>query len=587
MPTKNIFTQGKKLLLFLKPLHTHIFIVMGIVGLLEVLSIVYPLFYQRIIDDLIAQKPITAFINTALWGIGFILVQEFFTYVQQRAFFSFQWKWRSLVETEGYKKLMDFSIGQHQSKHSGVKFTVFQQGVGGFANMVPQIFFTIIPSFVSIVGILVFLSFLEWRLGLGSFLLIALYGISEYLFTKQHIRPKLMHLTTIMQKRWGVLNERLREIETVKQFGKEEHELQEHKTSLKETRSYSHALWIPTFLWQRIRGSLLEMGHIGLLFAGILFIREGSFSIGYFFLFSTWSTKLFGSLRSIMRIQQEFLGNLTTCERLIDLIATPTWITESIAPQIRSSAKGDIQFSGITFRYGEKDTSLMDTLHKLDLHIPAGKTIALVGYSGSGKSTILKLLQRYFDPQEGHISIDNIPLQDLSFASLRKLIGVVPQDVRLFDGTLKDNILYGLEDPHDSTEENLQNILHISRVDSIIEKLPQGIDTHIGENGVHLSGGEKQRVGIARALIKNPAILLFDEATSSLDSKYEQEITAAMKEASQGRTTIIVAHRLSTIQHADMIVLLEEGNITGKGSHEELLRSSPVYQEFIKLQSIQ
>ena len=231
---------------------------------------------------------------------------------------------------------------------------------------------------------------------------------------------------------------------------------------------------------------------------------------------------------------------------------------------------GDIRFEGVSFAYD----GTRPTLDGIELTIRAGETVAFVGPSGAGKTTLLALLPRFYDPSAGRITVDGIDLRDMRLNGLRRQIGLVSQDVFLFGGSLRDNIAYGRLD---ATEAQILDAAHQARLAELIEALPEGLDTIVGERGVMLSGGQKQRVAIARAFLKNPPILILDEATSALDSQTEREIQTALDQLSQGRTSLVIAHRLGTIRHADRIVVMEGGRIVETGAHAELIAQAGVY----------
>jgi ATP-binding cassette, subfamily B, heavy metal transporter len=243
-----------------------------------------------------------------------------------------------------------------------------------------------------------------------------------------------------------------------------------------------------------------------------------------------------------------------------------------------SQIQGRVEFSEVDFHY-EPNRAI---LHKVDFEIPSGKTLAVVGASGGGKSTLARLLFRFYDVTGGAIKIDGVDIRDVTQASLRAAIGIVPQDTVLFNDTLEYNLRYGRPD---ATDEDLREAIRQARLDQFIAKLPDGLQTNVGERGLKLSGGEKQRVAIARALIKNPAILIFDEATSALDSESEKAIQAEIAAVSRERTTMIIAHRLSTIVDADQIIVMDAGRIVERGTHSELIALGGTYSRLWALQA--
>jgi ATP-binding cassette, subfamily B, heavy metal transporter len=240
--------------------------------------------------------------------------------------------------------------------------------------------------------------------------------------------------------------------------------------------------------------------------------------------------------------------------------------------------RGDVSFERVNFHY-EQNRAI---LHEVTFDIPAGKTLAVVGASGGGKSTLARLLFRFYDVTGGAIRVDGMDVRDITQASLRATIGIVPQDTVLFNDTLEYNLRYGRPD---ATDDDLAQAIRQARLDQFIAKLPEGLQTPVGERGLKLSGGEKQRVAIARALIKNPAILIFDEATSALDSESEKAIQSEIAAVSRERTTMIIAHRLSTIVDADEIIVMDSGRIVERGTHGELLANAGVYARLWALQA--
>jgi ATP-binding cassette, subfamily B, heavy metal transporter len=257
---------------------------------------------------------------------------------------------------------------------------------------------------------------------------------------------------------------------------------------------------------------------------------------------------------------------------MFDLIDTHAEVVDAPGAVPLSISRGHIRFEGVAFGY-DPDRQI---LKGIDLDVPAGSSLAVVGPSGAGKSTLARLMYRFYDVTGGRITIDGQDIRDVTQASLRAAIGIVPQDTVLFNETIGYNIAYGREG---ATAEEIADAARGAAIAGFIQSLPQGFDTRVGERGLKLSGGEKQRVAIARTLVKNPPILILDEATSALDSRTEADIQATLEAIEQGRTTIVIAHRLSTVVHADQIVVLEAGRVVERGTHPELLRAGGVYAE--------
>ncbi|MDI3473529.1 MAG: ATP-binding cassette, subfamily bacterial [Thermotogaceae bacterium] len=282
-------------------------------------------------------------------------------------------------------------------------------------------------------------------------------------------------------------------------------------------------------------------------------------------------------IRRLMMFTQQFEAGMAGFKRFIEIMDTKPEITEKENAMELKNAKGDIEFRNVSFSYDGGS----EVLRNINLKIPAGKTLALVGPSGAGKTTLCHLIPRFYDVLEGEILIDGINIKDVTLKSLRRNIGIVQQDVFLFAGTIKENIAYGKPD---ATDEEIIEAAKKARIHDFIMSLENGYDTYVGERGIRLSGGQKQRIAIARVFLKNPPILILDEATSSLDNETELMIQQSLEELSKGRTTLVVAHRLSTIKHADEIIVITKDGIAERGTHEELLGKRGYYYRLYKAQ---
>ena len=269
---------------------------------------------------------------------------------------------------------------------------------------------------------------------------------------------------------------------------------------------------------------------------------------------------------------------MASTQRVLDLVDTPIAIPSGDRPLPRQSVRGQIRFEGVSFGYSGRDLLLRD----FDLEIPAGSTLGIVGATGSGKSTIVKLLLRLYELQSGTIRLDGQPVQTLELGDLRKAIGLVSQEVFLFHGTVAENIAYGSFDASRAAIERAAQLAEASR---FIEALPQGYDTVVGERGQRLSGGQRQRIALARAILKNPPVLILDEATAAVDNETEAAIQRSLDRITAERTTLVIAHRLSTVRHADRIVVMDQGRIVESGSHEELIAAGGAYVNLWRVQA--
>lgn len=327
----------------------------------------------------------------------------------------------------------------------------------------------------------------------------------------------------------------------------------------------------------RIMAGLTALHYMGLrsvqvvvMVAGAYYVFQGSLTTGAFVGFLLLVGVFFRPLEKIAAVVETYPRGIAGFQRYLDLLAQAPEIADAPDAKPATELRGQIEFDEVAFAYD----GARGVLHGVTLTVNPGETVALVGPSGAGKSSMMALVPRFYDPTGGEIRIDGIPVRQMSLGSLRRQVGLVSQDVFLFGGTLRDNIAYGRLDA--TTDEIAEAVMH-AQLGPLAESLPEGLDTVVGERGVMLSGGQRQRVAIARVFLRNPPILLLDEATSALDRTTEREVQAALARLSQGRTTIVIAHRLETIRHADRIVVLDEGRIVETGTHDDLVARRAAY----------
>jgi ATP-binding cassette subfamily B protein len=322
---------------------------------------------------------------------------------------------------------------------------------------------------------------------------------------------------------------------------------------------------------------LMRLVILFVLICGSWFVIEGSLSYGEFVAFLLLTNVFFRPLEKINAIIESYPKGIAGFKRYIEIMDTAPDIADAPDAVKVEALAGDIEYKGVSFAYEHE----ANVLQKIDLQIRAGETVAFVGPSGAGKTTLCSLLPRFYEVQDGSITIDGLDIRKMTLASLRSQIGIVQQDVFLFSGTIRENIAYGKQQ---ASEEEIWQAARRAKLEDFIRSQPTGLDTVIGERGVKLSGGQKQRLAIARMFLKNPPILILDEATSALDTETEAAIQQSLAELSQGRTTLVIAHRLATIKNADRIVVVTEQGITEQGNHEQLLAQDGIYSRLYHAQ---
>lgn len=505
------------------------------------------------------------------------------------------------LTNETLKKMLAFSVGQHINEHSGIRQSIVNRGQNALTEYMKNMLYGVIPKLLSVFLTLGILAYVEWRIAaLASVFIVAYFWVSI-----RRNKRYFSRLDTMRKQRQGMgklQNEFFRNATLVIAEGREAEVVEEYGKKGGEFLSLASRTWrdyIRSFYSQR---PIILVGQFVSLGLGTYFIFTGDLPTGMFVTLTSWiSSMIFGNLIEIMSMQRRMLALEIEIKKLYDLLDIAPDVDPNVGGATVKSFQGKIEFQDVSFAYPyrharsdkpEEDDEMQtgdqleesQAVSNVNLVIPAGSKVGFVGVSGSGKSTIVNLMRRYYDPSKGVILIDGVPLAEMDLHWFRQKIGNVEQKIELLDRSIRENILFGLAPGTSVSEDDLQKAVRDASLEDFIAKLAEGLDTIIGENGVKVSGGERQRIGIARALIKNPKILIFDEATSALDSINEKLIHEAIERGAKGRTTIMIAHRLSTITDADIIFVVANGVIVASGTHEELQKKSKEYQELIKHQ---
>jgi ABC-type multidrug transport system fused ATPase/permease subunit len=368
-------------------------------------------------------------------------------------------------------------------------------------------------------------------------------------------------------------------VNTVQSFSQQEREVDEFSSLKKDIFTGERKEWFYILRFANLREVTVSTARILFLFLGIYLVIKGEMTIGTLVFVVTLSEKVFSALSRVYRIYDRFAEGLEGVNRISSLLKTESNIKNEGTLKLEK-VEGQIKFKNLDFHYNNSEK----ILNKLNLNIPAGAITALVGPSGGGKTTIIRLIFRHFDPSSGQVLLDDNNLKDLDLFNLRSFLSIVPQEVDIFDASIKDNISYANKN---ASLSEIEAAAKIANADEFVKKLKDGYDTVVGERGIKLSGGQRQRVGIARAVLANPKILIFDEATSNLDTESEKLIQDSIAKIAKNKTIIIIAHRLSTIKMADKIAVIEDGRVVEEGSHLQLInKKDGLYKKLSSLQSL-
>jgi len=459
------------------------------------------------------------------------------------------------------------------SKHSGKFITHLTHDVTLITNLISTVMLNLFKDSLTLIGLLSVMFYQNWKLSLIAMIMIPLASLAAKILAK-----RMGKVTAEALEKAGGLNAYLLEMfknhKLIKIFQNENYENTRAVRFIEELKQKSKKILIIFVRTSPIMETLMGIMIATLIFISAKLIMSNELEVNNFFSFLAAMMLAYQPVRSLATLNIATSQGLAGARRILPIIDIKDEISDNENDANITITNAEIKFKDVTFKYNSEET---EVLKGINLNILGGKMTALVGHSGAGKSTILNLIPRFYNCNEGDITIDDQSIYSSKIHSLRKNISLVSQDTTLFDDTIKNNIAYA---DLEASQEQIEEAAKYSFANEFIEKLPNKYDTLIGENGVRLSGGEKQRLSIARAILKKSSIILLDEATSSLDAETENKIQKAINYLTKNRTTIVIAHRLSTILNSDKIYVIEAGKIIGEGKHEELLKDSKVYKNF-------
>lgn len=524
------------------------------------------------VSDIFTQLLILALLSLIIWGL-----ESIFEYAYNRL-------WRNLAQTiqhdlrlDAYAHLQSLDLAYFEDRSTGRLMSILNDDINQLerfldvgANEILQVSTTVV-----IIGV----AFLILAPGVAWMALLPmpfiLWGSIAF---QRRLAPRYAEVREKVSLLNGQLANNLTGITTIKSFTAEAYEIQRITAQSEAYRqSNRRAIALSAAFVPLIR-ILILLGFVGILLYGGMEAVAGRLAVGTYSVLVFLTQRLLWPLTRLGQTLDLYQRAMASTTRVMNLLDTPITMHSGEISLPVSQVRGELALKNITFSYQGRHP----VIKNLSLHIPAGKTIAIVGATGSGKSTLVKLLLRLYEVQDGTITLDGINLRQLQLADLRQAIGLVSQDVFLFHGTVRENITYG---SFDVTLSEVEAAAEIAEAHEFICQLPQGYDTIIGERGQKLSGGQQQRLAIARAILKNPPVLILDEATSAVDNETEAAIQRSLEKITQNRTTIAIAHRLSTVRNADCIYVMDKGKLVEQGTHEQLLEQQAIYAMLWQVQS--
>lgn len=566
----------KRLLLYAKPYSGRLMLAFLFTSVAAAGNLFVPWILKDVIDKVLMNKDIfllntiavTIVIVFFIRGICFYAQTYLMSYVGQKVIID--------IREAVYRKLQFLSLGYFEKRQTGTIMSYVTNDVGALQGSIIESATDFVTEMSILIGSLALMFNLHWKLSLLTLITMPLVAKAMDLFGK-----KLKRTSGIMQERaadiTAVLQETISSVRVIKSFVREEYEIARFvKENYANFRAQMKNAQVMATLTPVIE-LIAAIGVTFLIWYGGFEVINGNLTAGALIAFLVYATNLANPIKRLSRIYGNVQKAMAAAERVFSVLDEKTDIVEKENATELKAVIGKVDFKAVTFKYNENEVILKD----INLEVKAGQMVAIVGPSGAGKTTIVNLLPRFYDPVAGNIYIDDVNIADVTLASLREKIGIVPQETVLFNGSIYDNILYG--DLTATTEEVMAAAKAANAHDFIMQMADQ-YQTQIGERGSKLSGGQRQRIAIARAILKNPRILILDEATSALDTESEKLVQDALDKLMAGRTSFVIAHRLSTILQADMIIVMEKGQIVEQGSHEELLKLDGLYSGLYKLQ---
>jgi subfamily B ATP-binding cassette protein MsbA len=570
--------QFRRLFAFVSPYRFRLYLAFGAIIVGSLLGLAGPYTLQFLIDAVFQQNNPALLNQITLILIAIFAVQSVFYFIRSYLLTYVGERVMADLRIKLFNHLQGLSLSFFNERRTGELVSRVTNDVSTVRALVTSDVSTAISQVLTFIGALVLILVTNWRLTLFMFLLIpSVMAIA--LLVGRRLRQLSSRVQDQLAGATTVLEESLSGIRVVQSFTREDYERTRFRDSIEKTFSLAMQRLRLSAIFGPTVSFLGFAAVVGVFWFGGKEVLSGNLTAGQLFMFLVLTLTIAGSIGQFSGLWTGLQEALGATRRLFEILDTRSDISEKPDAALLPRVQGHIQIEKLSFAYLDHPEDLI--LQDINLEIQSGEVLALVGPSGAGKTTLVNLIPRFFDPTQGSISIDGLNLRQVQVRSLREQIGLVPQETLLFGGTVRENILYGRLD---ATQEELVDAARSANAHDFITELPDGYDTIVGERGVKLSGGQRQRLAIARALLKDPRILLLDEATSSLDSESELQVQQALQYLMRGRTSIVIAHRLSTIQNADRIAVLEDGRLVEVGTHQDLLENNGLYAHLYRRQ---
>ncbi|MDS9999274.1 ABC transporter ATP-binding protein [Listeria cossartiae subsp. cayugensis] len=567
----------KRFFSYYKPYRTLFIIDFGCAVLAAILELAFPVAVNHVIDTLLPGKDFGLIITAALALLFFYILNTFMQYIVTYFGHMLGLNIETDMRRDLFSHLQKQPFGFYDNQKTGKlmsRMTTDLFEIGEVAHHGPEDIFI---SIMSLFGAFFLMLNINVKLAISTFILVPILTVLIVYFNK-----RMTKVTTGIFKDLGNFNAGVENaisgVRVVQAFANEPHEKGRFRVLNQAYRQSKLMFYKVMGLSFSFNYFLMRLISLFALLFGAYFTINGEISYGEFVGFILLTNVFIRPIEKINNVIESYPKGFAGFKRFLEVMDTEPAIQDEKDAKPAGEFRGDIHYNQVSFEYSDGK----NVLNHINLSIKAGETVAFVGPSGAGKTTICNLLPRFYEVSDGEITIDGENIKRFTLPSLRAQIGVVQQDVFLFSGTVRENIAYG---KLDASEEEIEHVVKLAHLSKVVEEMPDGLDTIIGERGVKLSGGQKQRLAIARMFLKNPPILILDEATSALDTETEQVIQASLEELAEGRTTLIIAHRLATIKHADRIIVVNETGIAETGTHEELLaRENGAYKRLYDAQ---